>query len=98
MGFAAKNPVQVVAAHRKHLFGGGHILPPFPGGKDPEYEKQKGDQPGIADKVVYFDRRLEAKKAVKAFDFKTGDEKQNDQDGLQPVPETLVTGVKIYIL
>ena len=75
VSFTAEDSIHVITDHPKHLFSGGNILPPFPGGKDPEYEKQEGDQPGVADKIVYLDRCLKSKKAVKAFDFKTGDQK-----------------------
>jgi hypothetical protein len=44
-----------------------------------------------------FDSCLKTEKTVKTLYLEAGEQQQYDQHGLQPVPETLVACIKVYI-
>ena len=74
MGLAPKDSIPIIADDQQHLFGGGNVLPPLTGRDNPEHEKQKGNQPGVADKIVHFNGSLKTEQGVQPFDLKTGDQ------------------------
>jgi hypothetical protein len=71
---ASEYAVAVITDHGEHLFGGGHVLTPFTGGKNPEHEKGEQDQPGQPHKIVYVDRSSETQQGEGVVHFKTGDQ------------------------
>ncbi|VTR67931.1 hypothetical protein DESC_660058 [Desulfosarcina cetonica] len=97
MAFALEDPVTVIQNHLEHLLGGGNVLFPLAGGEDPEDKKDESHQPGESDGVVHLHRRVEAQEGKGTMHFESGDQEHEDQGHLEPVPEPLITGVKVHV-
>jgi hypothetical protein len=69
----------------------------FPGCKQPEDKKGKQDQPGQSDQIMDFDGGSKAQEVERAMYFKSGNQQNYDNCALQPVPETLVASIQIYV-
>lgn len=91
----AKNAEGVVTNHRIHFLQRRDVLPPFTSGELPENGEGPENQQSLGKDGVEVYRLFETEQIVCAVHFEAGDHHGNDQQGLRPVPETLIALVEI---
>ena len=96
MAFAPENAVAVIQDHLEHLSGGGDVLLPLSGRKDPEDEKGESPEPGQSDGIVHLDGLVEAQEGKGPVYFEARDQQHEDQGHLEPMPEAFITGVQVH--